>query len=83
MVAVRILPPVLLAVGIEMRTGRFEVRRITFGILVNVNRMLARRQSVEASLNLHGPLFVPKNSCANAVALRVLQFNVRLGSRGK
>lgn len=82
-VAVWILPAVLLAVGIEMWAGRFEVRRITLGILVNVNRMLAGRQSVEVGLNPHRALPVPKDRGANAVALGILQFNVRLGGSGK
>jgi hypothetical protein len=46
MMAFRILKPMLLVVRIEMETSRLEIRRITSGILVDVDGMLSRRQII-------------------------------------
>ena len=49
-VAFRVIEPVLLAFGIEMRTGGFEIRGIALGVLMEVNGVHAGREIVEVQL---------------------------------
>ena len=74
-----ILEPMFLALGIEMRAGGLEVGWITFGILMNVDSMLAGRKIVQFHLEADpGPLFRNQNR-ADAFALRILEFDLGLG----
>ena len=43
----------LLALGIEVRASGLEIRRIALWFLMKVQRMLSRRQAVEAELHGH------------------------------
>ena len=47
MVAFGIIETMFLTVGIEMRSGRFEIRRFAFRVLMKVDGMFARREALE------------------------------------
>lgn len=53
MVAFRILQAMLFTLRIEVRAGGFEIRRIALWFLMKVQRVLSRRQAVEAELHGH------------------------------
>ena len=55
--AARIVDAVLLAARVEVGTRGFEVGRIAFGVLMDVNAMLAGRQVFYVYPHVHGSGF--------------------------
>ena len=78
MVTFRILKAVLLAFGIEMRASGFEIWRIAFCVLVNVDCVFSRRQIMQVELDYH-PLTLVQESRPNALAIGIFQFNSNFG----
>jgi len=78
-----ILQAVLLACRIEMRAGGFKVRRFTLGILVNMDRVLARRQVVESQVEADASLAARYNAGADDLAFRIFEFDLGFGGAGK
>ena len=64
-----------------MRTSRFEIRRITLGLPVEVNSVHPRRQVVQADLHQDSRLLTRQHRGSNTLALSVLQFDRGLGGR--
>ena len=70
-----ILQAMLFSVWIEMPARRFEVRSVTFCILMDVNSMLSRREIVEIQADLNAVRRIGKGSGADAFALPILKVN--------
>lgn len=83
MVAIGTVEAVLLAPGIEMSAGGFEVRGIALGILVKVDGVLAGRQVVKVKLEADSGFFIPQHDCANGFALRIFEFDFCFGGCGE
>jgi hypothetical protein len=81
MVAFGILQAMLLALGIEVRSGRLEIRRVALRLLMKVQRMLPRGQAVEAELHGHARRcsLARQHCCPYALALSVFQCDRGLG----
>jgi len=73
MVAIGTVKAVLFAVRIKVRTRGFEIGRIAFRILVEVDCVLARRKIFEVKLQAHTAfLALIQDHSAHALPLRVL-----------
>lgn len=68
-----VLKSVLLPIWIEVPAGRFEVRRITFGDLMDVNRVLARRKVPQIEVNIDPVRRFRKNGGSDPLSLSVLE----------
>src|SRR5271166_1423375 len=83
--ALRIIEAVLLARGIEMASGRLEVRRIALGVLMEMHRVLAGRQVPEIEFHFHARPLRDHGRGADIHAFGVFQFDgfllYRLGLR--
>jgi hypothetical protein len=78
-----IIEAMLLAFGIEMRTGGFEIRRIAFWILVEVNGVLAGGKAVKMQLEGDGCSLLPHENGAYVLALGIFEFDFGFGGAGK
>ena len=83
MVALGIFQTVLFPLGIEMRAGRFEIRCIAFGILMEMNGVLAGGKTVKMKLEADTWSLLRKHDCADGLALCVLEFNFGFGGAGE
>lgn len=72
MSAVRVLQSVLLAIGIEVPASRLEIGRITFRVLMDVNGVLARRQTFQIELDLDPLVGWLNGGHSDALSLSVL-----------
>jgi|SRR5208337_62567 len=71
-----VVETVLLAVGIEMRAGGFEVWRIALGILMEVDGVLAGRQIVKMKLEGNTGSLLRESDRADGFALGVCEFDL-------
>ena len=72
------------AVGIEVRAGGFEVGRFALGELVDVEGMLAGRESLDVELDAHAVRSFGERGGADDLIFRVLDVNdERLGRRSR
>src|ERR1035441_5001444 len=79
-VTFRIFQAVLLAIGIEMRSRRFEVRSFALGVLMKVNGVVAGRQILQIDIHFHPTrLLFRQSDSAYALALSVIEVNHSLG----
>ena len=75
-----IFQAVLLAIGIEMRPRRFEVRSFALGVLMKVNGVVAGRQILQIDIHFHPTrLLFRQSDSAYALALSVIEVNHSLG----
>ena len=81
-VAVGTIEPVLLAVGIEMSTGRFEVGALALGDLMEMDGMFSGREIVEFELERDARPLIPDDDFADGFALSIFEFNFGLGRAG-
>jgi len=81
--AVGIFEAVLFAVGVEMRSGGLEVRCIAFGVLMEMQRVLAGRQVLQVELDRHAGLCGLQRGGADALAFGVLEFDNALRAGGE
>ena len=71
-----VVDPMLLAFGIEVRTGRFECRRIALRALMDVKGMFAGRQTPHIERNRDSASAVwRKRCCPDELTVRILQRN--------
>src|SRR5262249_14764200 len=70
-----VLESVLLSIWIEMTSSRFEVGRFTLRGLMNVNRVLARRQILQIQLDIQALLGWLQSSRSNALDFGIFQFD--------
>src|SRR5581483_7199570 len=74
-VALRIVQAMLLALRIEMRTGRLEIRRIALGVLMNMDCVFPGRKILQVEANFH-PLFLRLDlGRTDTFPLGILQFD--------
>lgn len=66
----------LFAIWIEVRTRRLEIWCLALGVLVKVQRVLARRQILQIEADLHALLRLLERRRAHALALGVLDVEV-------
>jgi hypothetical protein len=78
-VAVGIIETVLLAVGIEVSTGRFEVRSFALGDLMEVDGMFSGREIVQFELECDARSLIPDEDVADGFALSIFKFDFGLG----
>ncbi len=78
-----ILEAVLLAIGIEVRSGRLEVGRLALGVLMEMDRVVAGGKVLDADFHADAGSGVPENGGADDLALRVLELNQNLGGTGR
>ena len=67
----RIVEPVLPALWVEMRTGRLEVRGITFRILMKMDGVLSGRYAVQVELDLNSLARALDGGAADSSSARV------------
>src|SRR5215813_3957278 len=70
-----VVESVLLSLWIEMTSSRFEVGRFTLRGLMNVNRVLARRQILQIQLDIQALLAWLQSGRSNALAFGIFQFD--------
>lgn len=74
-----ILEAVLLAIGIEVRAGGFEVRAVAFGILVKVDSVLAGREIVKIKLEGDSGPVLRDDDGARGLTIGVFNSDLRFG----
>ncbi len=79
MVAVGIIETVLLAIGIEVSTGGFEVGAFALGDLMEVDGMFSGREIVEFELEGDARSLIPEDDVTDVFALSVFEFDFGLG----
>ena len=82
-VAFGILESVLFVFRIEMRTCGFEVGRIAFGILMEVDGVFAGRQIVEIQLEFDAGSLLRQHDTSDRLALGIFHFNLGFGCTGQ
>ncbi len=82
-VAFGIVEAMLFAVGIEMGAGGFEIGRIAFGVLVEVDGVLAGRKIVQVKLEADAWSLLRHGDGADGLALSVLEFDLGFGGAGE
>ena len=78
-----VIESVFFAVGIEVRTGGFEVGAIALGILMEVDGVFARRKAVEMKLKRDTGSLRRENDRAYGFTLRVFEFYRGFGGAGQ
>src|ERR1700692_4328964 len=78
-VAGGIVETVLLALGIEVSTGGFEVGAFAFGNLMEVNGVLSGGEIVEFELERDARSLIPEDDVTDIFALSVFEFDFSLG----
>ena len=78
-VAVGIIETVLLAIGIEMSAGRFEVGALALGDLMEVDGMLSWGEIVEMKFESDSRSLIPEDNVADDFTLSIFEFHVSLG----
>ena len=81
--ALGIVESVLLAFGIEMRTGGFEVGAVALRILMEVDRMFTGRKAVKVKLKGDTGSLGRENDRSYGFALRVFEFYNGFGGAGQ
>jgi hypothetical protein len=64
---------VIMAASFKVRTGGFEIRRIAFANLVNVNGMLARRKALDIEHDFNALWCGTQSGCADGLPLGVFE----------
>src|ERR1700719_1693106 len=59
----------------EVRASRLEVRRFTFRVLVNMQRVLARRQALDVQLDFDSVWSFAQHGSSDALTLRIFNFH--------
>src|SRR3982074_350700 len=81
-VAFGILQPMLLAIGIEMRSRGLEVRSIALRVLMKVDGMYAGGQILEIEFHSDSWAGFRQNRGTHSLALGILKVNHSLGRTG-
>src|SRR6266446_7252555 len=69
--------------AVEVWSGGFEVRELAFGVLMDVQRMLARGQALDVQLDFHPMRSFAEHGGSNVLSLGVFDFHGdRLGRGG-
>ena len=79
MVAVRTIETVLLAFGIEMPAGRFEVGALALRDLMKVDGMFPWGEIVEVKFEADTGSLIPDDDIADGFALSVFEFDFGFG----
>jgi|SRR5215831_7534059 len=80
--AVGIVEAVLLALGIEVAAGGFEIRAFTLRNLVKVEGVLSRREIMQVQLKGHAWSLIPDENAADLFSLGIFQFNLGFTEAG-
>src|SRR5258708_23011 len=67
---------------VEVWAGGLEVRRVALGVLMDVQGMLARRQTLDVQLDLYAMWSFAKHGGPDALTLGVLDFHGNRVRRG-
>src|SRR5258708_37864943 len=67
---------------VEVWAGGLEVRRVALGVLMDVQGMLARRQTLDVQLDLYAMWSFAKHGGPDALTLGVLDFHGNRFRRG-
>ncbi len=78
-VALGIIETVLLAVGIEVPAGGFEVGAFALGNLMEVDGMFSGGEIVESELQGDARSLIPQDDITDVFALSVFEFDFSLG----
>src|ERR1700733_2506709 len=79
MVAFGTIETVLLPVGIEMSTRRFEIRPFALGYLMEVDGMFSGCKIVKVELEPHSRALIPDQNVADGFTLSIFEFDLGLG----
>lgn len=77
MMAIGIIEAVLLALRIEVWTSGFEVRAFALGDLMEVDGMFSGWEIMKMKLDADARTFLPQRSGTNALALRIIELDLK------